>query len=650
MAKRSIEESTLTALADKVRAKTGTSDALTPDGGMLDALDTLPDVTYPVADKPTTIGQMACLARVKQLCDLTFTTVSILPHHKGDYAEGTTITGAPYSATRILDNYIGYKISLHTFMTAMHNPRSRLYTQTVSGYGGNLKCWYGITCSTFVAYCYDLDYPIQTYIFPDLDGMEEVPLEDMQICDAANVRSDTATTGGHIIIITGIERDVNGNIAYVTIAEANGTGATSRRISIANFKKTYTNEGYKIYRNRKLYAASYQPSEYVRLFEDEPTAEVVYSDLCTDWGDQATIRTDESITLQPLVTDGYTAIKLYKDGAECAEYAVADVTLANLATGHYTAKLVPETENTSTSFIVCNMTATKIKGTNTCNFTAQNAVPLRVLFKDSNGFTLGSVKLDEDDILRGYKDIDFSHENLAMTQVVFRNEYGYVLANVVEVEADVSIPVDYQEVTYIETDSNQYIDTGVLASDHADGIAYTMHGNMTGKGASGKTDYLFGASDGSSRSGNIGLTTANALALTLGGNSSTLFSRPLTDSLNYEYGQDFTLNFFATSTDLSTATASFNDAPISVIYGNGAASVMPQTNIWLFACNGIEGDTRRYKGKLYSFTMDTADGTPLRNFVPCYRKADGVIGLYDTVTQQFFVNAGTGAFTKGADV
>jgi hypothetical protein len=610
------------------------------------------NVTYPVADEPTTIGQMACLARVKQLCDLTFTAKGVLPHHKGDYEAGTTITGAPYSATRILDNYIGYKISLHTFMTAVNNPRSRLYTQTVSGYGGNLKCWYGITCSTFVAYCYDLDYPIQTYIFPDLDGIEEVSLEDMQICDAANVRSDTATTGGHIIIITGIERDADGNIAYVTIAEANGTGATSRRISIANFKKTYTNEGYKIYRNRKLYAASYQPSEYVRLFEDEPTAEVVYSDLCTDWGDQATIRTDESITLQPLVTDGYTAIKLYKDGAECAEYAVGDVTLANLATGHYTAKLVPETANASTSFTVCAVTAVKYKRTTRYVFSADGAVPHRVLFKDSNGFTLGSVKLEEDDLLRGYKDIDLPEGEVDMVQAVFKNEYGYVLADVGEAEMDVALPFEYQEVAYIETDANQYVDTGVLASDYADGIAYTMRGAITGKGASAKTDYLFGASDGTSRSGNIGLTTANALALTLGGNSSTLFSRSLTEAFGYEYGQDFTLELFATSADLTTATASFNNTDITVIRGNGTESAMPAANIWLFACNGVEdtNGNRRYKGKLYSFAMTAADGIPIRNFVPCYRKADDVIGLYDTVGGVFYTNSGTGAFTKGADV
>lgn len=40
----------------------------------------------------------------------------------------------------------------------------------------------------------------------------------------------------------------------------------------------------------------------------------------------------------------------------------------------------------------------------------------------------------------------------------------------------------------------------------------------------------------------------------------------------------------------------------------------------------------------------------LHNYVPCYRKADSVIGLYDIIDNQFFTNEGTGTFIKGANV
>ena len=44
------------------------------------------------------------------------------------------------------------------------------------------------------------------------------------------------------------------------------------------------------------------------------------------------------------------------------------------------------------------------------------------------------------------------------------------------------------------------------------------------------------------------------------------------------------------------------------------------------------------------------NGELICNLIPCYRKLDAVIGMYNTVSQMFFTNAGTGSFTKGADV
>lgn len=38
------------------------------------------------------------------------------------------------------------------------------------------------------------------------------------------------------------------------------------------------------------------------------------------------------------------------------------------------------------------------------------------------------------------------------------------------------------------------------------------------------------------------------------------------------------------------------------------------------------------------------------SLTPCYRKSDGVIGMYDTVRNQFLTNAGTGSFTNGPNV
>lgn len=56
-----------------------------------------------------------------------------------------------------------------------------------------------------------------------------------------------------------------------------------------------------------------------------------------------------------------------------------------------------------------------------------------------------------------------------------------------------------------------------------------------------------------------------------------------------------------------------------------------------------------FSGRLYYFYFNQ-DGTDVFNMVPCYRKSDNEIGMYDLVSKTFYANAGTGAFTKGSDV
>ena len=56
------------------------------------------------------------------------------------------------------------------------------------------------------------------------------------------------------------------------------------------------------------------------------------------------------------------------------------------------------------------------------------------------------------------------------------------------------------------------------------------------------------------------------------------------------------------------------------------------------------------KGKIYYFKVtDKSTGKLERNMIPCYRKSDNVIGLYDTVNGEFYTNKGTGMFDKGSN-
>ena len=597
------------------------------------------NITYPVADEPVTMGQRACLARAAHLRDVELTPVANWTCLSNTYAAGTTVKGIPYSSTRKTDNFIGYNVSLHTFMTALHNPRSVLYTKQSSE---NLaKTWYGLNCTVYVSYCWGLPYHSATAILPFMDCVEEVAVEDMRLCDAPVASTNNGGTVGHAVLITGIERDRNGAIQYVTISHCTAINADKQytyaeRLAYETFYSLYVEQqGYKLFRYKNLWNTAYTPSEYVPQ-GDEPTDRVAYSDLCTDLGDKATLKTGESITLQPLVTNGYTDIVLYKGTEVVGSYAVGDVTLTDLAAGKYTAKM----GDAETSFIVADVSVSK--DANRYTF-AGDGTPLRVVFKNANGYTLHAVDLTEDDIANGYIDIVYTDAAADHICVPFKNEYGFVVARCDYTVTDPNeLPSTYQKVDYIETSGGQYIDTGVKASNHADGISYAMKCNISGLANEGGTNYLFGANANSSRSGNIGLNTNNDLVFICGGNGNAL--RMSSVKLN----KDIEITLTATSADVNSAKP-YLDGVLFNKQGDGVNAAMPAANIYLMAVNGVD-TARSFMGKLYSFTMTAADGTPLRDFVPCYRKADGVIGLYDTIGGVFYENQGTGVFAKGADV
>ena len=65
-----------------------------------------------------------------------------------------------------------------------------------------------------------------------------------------------------------------------------------------------------------------------------------------------------------------------------------------------------------------------------------------------------------------------------------------------------------------------------------------------------------------------------------------------------------------------------------------------------YAATGAVSSKREYK--LYSARLSRGHEV-VRNYYPCYRKSDGVVGVYETITNQFLTPE-TSAFAKGADI
>jgi hypothetical protein len=72
-------------------------------------------------------------------------------------------------------------------------------------------------------------------------------------------------------------------------------------------------------------------------------------------------------------------------------------------------------------------------------------------------------------------------------------------------------------------------------------------------------------------------------------------------------------------------------------------------NLYLFA-NNLAGNVSNFsQAKLYSCKIYN-NSILVRDFIPCYRKADNKPGLYDVINDVFYTNAGTGEFNVGGNV
>lgn len=221
---------------------------------------------------------------------------------------------------------------------------------------------------------------------------------------------------------------------------------------------------------------------------------------------------------------------------------------------------------------------------------------------------------------------------------------------------DGSIPSGYKAVEYIETTGTQYIDTDITFSSYSDTTF-----DVTFYNDGDKTDLpegpLFGVWD-NTRDG-------IAVNLNLAENNKHI--------LYYWCGYDFGNDGYQYDVGYSNNKVTRAHINISNFYAdssarlrkNGAsqtppptvyASNVPTSTCRIFGLNGANSavsapSVYSYAGlRLYELKItekvNNVD-TVTHNLIPAERQSDGELGLYDTVTGDFYTNSGTGTFLKG---
>lgn len=187
------------------------------------------------------------------------------------------------------------------------------------------------------------------------------------------------------------------------------------------------------------------------------------------------------------------------------------------------------------------------------------------------------------------------------------------------------LPIEYQEVEYIESTGTQYIDTEITLLNSENwkiqcDIMYSEYTESRQLNGSVSAGYYFGINTNGYYEMGTGSYISNVLA-SLDKFDNIILSNNKENSVK-------TLN--VNNVDIMTRTSSGNSS----------------YNSYIFATSGNSKNYSKMKLKKYILIIDDVTSLEL---IPCYKKSDNTIGLYDIVNNKFYINKGTGNFIKGND-
>jgi hypothetical protein len=175
-----------------------------------------------------------------------------MPRRGGYFTAGKEFTGVPYSSVKHVGRYIGFDIFLKTFLAAVQNPQSVLYTENLYGKVTNAECYYGKVCSSYTSYALQCGI----WYVSKLHGprfREGVTIVEPQSAQAARPGDVIYTPpaskngGSHVEMVTEVVLNKDGKVTHVRIEESRPK-TTSNTLRIAGAFDAHLAS-----RNRELY-------------------------------------------------------------------------------------------------------------------------------------------------------------------------------------------------------------------------------------------------------------------------------------------------------------------------------------------------------------------------------------------------------------
>ena len=190
----------------------------------------------------------------------------------------------------------------------------------------------------------------------------------------------------------------------------------------------------------------------------------------------------------------------------------------------------------------------------------------------------------------------------------------------------IQVPAGYTQLEYLESTGTQWIDTGIAYNNNTGIYIDFQYTNINTN-----EQILFGSL-----------------------NPNFAFWRSSTRFLyGYKQGTGTTASFVVNDSELGTRhilELNFNNNVLAKL--DNTVNQLPQSNfsssrtLYLFAAHHNNIAYHPAKARIFAVKF-TNNQILTRNFIPARRDSDGVLGMYDTVTNTFFTNSGTGEFIGG---
>lgn len=367
--------------------------------------------------------------RAQQFTDIIWESQGNIPSvNSGSYNAGVH-KGMLYSLANEYNKYIGFDVSIKTFMTAVHNKHSLLYTENISDknskssygikYQGNrYYCapYMGTVCSFFVSYVLGQKIPYHVYEYGAMEKMGVIEKIEDQAINGVQVM-DIILESGHVSIITNINRSSSGEVVSLTWSESEIPYMKSTVMYPLEFKGRLEKRGGTIYRFKDWdNSLAYQPSEFVASYGEQISDYQYNDDICTFAGDCACFREGDIIVIN-YRKGPYNEMELYKDNqlietiplsADAADFEI-NLTDRNLAYGTYKARLTngkSHSDYTYFEILQADVTFENYDSHQKISFHSENGTPIYIQFCSRTGTSFGKYALNNDDLLNGYALVD----------------------------------------------------------------------------------------------------------------------------------------------------------------------------------------------------------------------------------------------------